>query len=151
MLCNYLAFAAAFKGTPLYSPAPCYLYYLYANLREKKCNKPSCFGLITFYLLWWRGFILGALSLCLPGCLFFCQDEDLADVAAKQYYVEYGKDMLPDRLLNLLPSYLPESQLQGGRVGLEKWAHLVMNCHKKVCLIHVYNNFRRCLSFFCLP
>ena len=61
------------------------------------------------------------------------QDEDLADVAAKQYYVEYGKEMLPDRLLNLLPSYLPESQLQGGRAGLEKWAHLVMNCHKKVC------------------
>jgi len=63
----------------------------------------------------------------------------LADVAAKQYYVEYGKEMLPDRLLNLLPSYLPESQLQGGRVGLEKWAHLVMKCHKKVCytkLIH---------------
>ncbi|KAL9964836.1 hypothetical protein ACROYT_G028531 [Oculina patagonica] len=59
------------------------------------------------------------------------KDEDLADVAAKQYYVEYGKEMLPDRLLNLLPSYLPESQLQGGRVGLEKWAHLVMNSHKK--------------------
>lgn len=66
------------------------------------------------------------------------QDEDLADVAAKQYYVEYGKEMLPDRLLNLLPSYLPESQLQGGRVGLEKWAHLVMNCHKKVCYTNKY-------------
>lgn len=54
-------------------------------------------------------------------------------MAAKQYYVEYGEEMVPDRLLNLLPSYLPESQLQGGRPGLEKWAHLTMTCHKKVC------------------
>ena len=68
----------------------------------------------------------------------FLQDEDLADVAAKQYYVEYGKEMLPDRLLNLLPSYLPESQLQGSRVGLERWAHLVMSCHKKVCYSNKY-------------
>ncbi|PFX22115.1 unconventional myosin-VIIa-like isoform X2 [Stylophora pistillata] len=59
------------------------------------------------------------------------KDEDLADVAAKQYYVEYGKEMLADRLVNLLPSYLPESQLQGGKVVQEKWAQLVINCHKK--------------------
>lgn len=59
------------------------------------------------------------------------KDEDLADVAAKQYYVEYGKEMLADRLINLLPSYLPDSQLQGGKVVLEKWAQLVINCHKK--------------------
>ncbi|XP_068687074.1 unconventional myosin-VIIa-like [Montipora foliosa] len=59
------------------------------------------------------------------------KEEDLAEMAAKQYYVEYGKQMIPDRLLNLLPSYLPESQLQGGRPGLEKWAHLIMGCHKK--------------------
>lgn len=60
------------------------------------------------------------------------QEEDLAEVAAKQYYVEYGKDMVPDRLLNLLSSYLPENQLQGGRPGQEKWAQLIMNCHRKV-------------------
>jgi len=53
-------------------------------------------------------------------------------VAAKQYYVEYGEEMVPNRLLNLLPSYLPESQLQGVTPGLEKWAHLIMNCHRKV-------------------
>lgn len=53
-------------------------------------------------------------------------------MASKQYYVEYGKQMIPDRLLNLIPSYLPESQLQGGRPGLEKWAHLIIGCHKKV-------------------
>lgn len=70
---------------------------------------------------------------------FSCQDEDLADVAAKQYYVEYGKEMLADRLVNLLPSYLPESQLQGGKVVQEKWAQLVINCHKKVCVIKAYN------------
>ncbi|XP_029197955.2 unconventional myosin-VIIa-like [Acropora muricata] len=59
------------------------------------------------------------------------KDEDLAEMASKQYYVEYGKQMIPDRLLNLIPSYLPESQLQGGRPGLEKWAHLIIGCHKK--------------------
>lgn len=83
---------------------------------------------------------------------FLWQDEDLADVAAKQYYVEYGKDMLPERLLNLLPSYLPESQLQGGRVGIEKWAHLVMNCHKKVsytniCYYYYYLFKLHCKTF----
>ncbi len=75
----------------------------------------------------------------------FVKDEDLADVAAKQYYVEYGKEMLPERLLNLLPSYLPESQLQGGRVGLEKWAHLVMNSHKKVCCTMISTLLKRFL------
>lgn len=59
------------------------------------------------------------------------KEEDLAEVAAKQYYVEYGKDMVPDRLLNLLSSYLPENQLQGGRPGQEKWAQLIMSCHRK--------------------
>ena len=53
-------------------------------------------------------------------------------MAAKQYYVEYGREMVADRLLNLLPSYLPESQLHGGRVRLEKWANLTMDCHRKV-------------------
>ena len=66
------------------------------------------------------------------------QDEDLSDTAAKQYYIEYGREMVTDRLIELLPSYLPENQLQVNRSSAEKqkaterWVTMIQHSHRKV-------------------
>ena len=60
-----------------------------------------------------------------------CQEEDLADLASQQYYVDYGCEMLPERLLTLIPSYIPDREITPARTA-EKWAQLICNTHKKV-------------------
>jgi len=42
---------------------------------------------------------------------FVLQDDDLAMIAAQQYYIEHGNVINMDRLSNLLPSYIPDSSL----------------------------------------
>ena len=39
--------------------------------------------------------------------------EDLASLAAQQYYVEFGSDLNTDRLNSLLPQFIPDSCLAG--------------------------------------
>ncbi|EDO35658.1 predicted protein [Nematostella vectensis] len=59
------------------------------------------------------------------------RDDDLAEIAAKEYYVEYGRDMIPDRLSSLLTSYLPEALLQSGRSAHEYWHGMILAAHKR--------------------
>lgn len=42
---------------------------------------------------------------------FVWQEDDLAMIAAQQYYIEHGNVIHMDRLSNLLPSYIPDSSL----------------------------------------
>jgi myosin-7 len=59
-----------------------------------------------------------------------CEREDeLADVAAQQYYVDHGPDMDSDRLIRLIPSYIPDSSLQSKPA--EKWAPKIEKAHAK--------------------
>ena len=59
-----------------------------------------------------------------------CEKEDqLAEIAAKQFYVEYGPDMDSERLIRLIPSYIPDSALQSRSV--EKWAPKIEKCHAR--------------------
>ena len=67
------------------------------------------------------------------GFLLFSQEKELAEVAALQYYVEYGRDMSKGRLMDLLGSYIPDMYLETAR-GPEKWAHLIEDEFKKVSL-----------------
>lgn len=60
-----------------------------------------------------------------------CLQEDLAELASQQYYVEYGSEILPERLLSLIPSYIPDREISSSRT-VEKWAHLIIAAHKKV-------------------
>ena len=39
------------------------------------------------------------------------QDDDLAMIAAQQYYIDFGPEMMNDRLQSLIPSYIPDSCL----------------------------------------
>ena len=51
-------------------------------------------------------------------------------IAAQQYYIDYGPDMQLERLQSLLPSYIPDACLQGGK-SLNYWMQGVIGAHKK--------------------
>nr|XP_057935533.1 myosin VIIAa isoform X2 [Doryrhamphus excisus] len=59
-----------------------------------------------------------------------CDREDLAELASQQYYVDYGSEVLLERLLSLIPSYIPDREMSSSRT-VEKWAHFIMAAHKK--------------------
>ena len=59
------------------------------------------------------------------------QNEELAQLAAQQYYVEHASDMNLERLVGLVPNYIPDACLQG--IGsTEKWAQLIVNVYRRV-------------------
>jgi myosin-7 len=55
--------------------------------------------------------------------------DELANVAAMQYYVDHGPDMEEERLLRLIPSYIPDSALASKPA--EKWAPQIEKFHAK--------------------
>uniref|UniRef100_A0A4W6CF13 Myosin VIIAa n=1 Tax=Lates calcarifer TaxID=8187 RepID=A0A4W6CF13_LATCA len=59
-----------------------------------------------------------------------CDRDDLAELASQQYYVDYGSEILLERLLSLIPSYIPDREISTART-VEKWAHFIMAAHKK--------------------
>uniref|UniRef100_A0A8C3CNT6 Myosin VIIA n=1 Tax=Cairina moschata TaxID=8855 RepID=A0A8C3CNT6_CAIMO len=59
------------------------------------------------------------------------KEEDLAELASQQYYVDYGSEMVLERLLNLIPSYIPDREITASKT-VEKWAQLIIAAHKKV-------------------
>jgi myosin-7 len=58
------------------------------------------------------------------------KEEDLIDIAAKQYYVEFGPEMEMERLSRLVPSYIPDHIL--GNKGADKWAQRIEKVHSKL-------------------
>lgn len=60
------------------------------------------------------------------------KEEDLAMIAAQQYYIEYFTDMNVDRLFTLLPNYIPDYCLTGIDKAIDRWGHLVVQAYKKV-------------------
>ncbi|XP_019717154.1 unconventional myosin-VIIa-like [Hippocampus comes] len=59
-----------------------------------------------------------------------CDRDDLAELASQQYYVDYGSEVLLERLLSLIPSYIPDREISTSKT-VEKWAHFIMAAHKK--------------------
>ncbi|KAK9510245.1 hypothetical protein O3M35_005070 [Rhynocoris fuscipes] len=59
------------------------------------------------------------------------KEEDLAMIAAQQYYIEYSSDMNMERLLSLLPSYIPDYCLTNGDKSIDRWATLILQAFKK--------------------
>jgi len=57
------------------------------------------------------------------------REDDYAEIAAKEYYVEYGTDMESERLNRLVPSYIPDAALQGKAV--EKWGSRIEKVFNK--------------------
>ncbi|CAG5130123.1 unnamed protein product, partial [Candidula unifasciata] len=54
------------------------------------------------------------------------KDEDIAMLAAQQYFIEYGQNIEIQRLQSLLPTYIPESCLQKPN-SLQMWMNAVIN------------------------
>lgn len=59
------------------------------------------------------------------------QNEDLASLAAQQYYIEFGTDFIPERLSGLLPQYIPDSCLAGSGMK-ERWLNMIAKAFKEV-------------------
>ncbi|KAE8294892.1 Unconventional myosin-VIIa [Larimichthys crocea] len=56
--------------------------------------------------------------------------DDLSELASQQYYIDYGSEILLERLLSLIPSYIPDREISTAK-SVEKWAHFIMAAHKK--------------------
>eukprot|EP00112_Aurelia_sp_Birch-Aquarium-sp1_P015328 Seg339.1 transcript_id=Seg339.1/GoldUCD/mRNA.D3Y31 product=Myosin-VIIa protein_id=Seg339.1/GoldUCD/D3Y31 len=52
--------------------------------------------------------------------------EEFADLGAKQYYVEYQTDITSDRLMKLIPTYIPDSYLETTK-AMEMWFQLIVH------------------------
>lgn len=59
------------------------------------------------------------------------KEEDLAMIAAQQYFIEYGTDMAMERLFTLLPNFIPDYCLTGIEKAMDRWAALVLQAYKK--------------------
>nr|CAD7413761.1 unnamed protein product [Timema poppensis] len=59
------------------------------------------------------------------------KEEDLAMIAAQQYYIEYSSELSVERLFNLLPSYIPDYCLATSDKALDRWGQLVVQAYKK--------------------
>ena len=71
-------------------------------------------------------------------------------IAAQQYYIEYGNDMNSDRLMNLLPTYIPDYCLNGDQT-VDPWHHLITQAFRKVRGVSFFfpGNFNKC-PYSCL-
>jgi hypothetical protein len=58
------------------------------------------------------------------------KEEDLAMIAAQQYFIEFGTDMNAERLMNLLPNYIPDYCLTGEK-PVDHWHTLILQAFKK--------------------
>ncbi|XP_073791411.1 unconventional myosin-VIIa isoform X6 [Danio rerio] len=58
------------------------------------------------------------------------REEDLAELASQQYYVDYGPEILPERLLSLIQSYIPDREITPSKT-VEKWAQMIIAIHIK--------------------
>uniref|UniRef100_A0A669DIY7 Myosin VIIAb n=1 Tax=Oreochromis niloticus TaxID=8128 RepID=A0A669DIY7_ORENI len=56
--------------------------------------------------------------------------ERVSQLASQQYYVDYGSEVLQDRLLSLIPSYIPDREITSTKTA-EKWVQLIISAHKK--------------------
>lgn len=53
-------------------------------------------------------------------------------IAAQQYYIEFCSEINAERLLTLLPNYIPDYLLTNGDKSLDRWAVLIQQAYKKV-------------------
>lgn len=63
------------------------------------------------------------------------QNEDLAALAAQQYYVELGAQMNQERLSRMIPSVIPDSLL-AGTGAQDKWIQMTIGSFNRVSNKH---------------
>lgn len=60
------------------------------------------------------------------------KEEDLAMIAAQQYYIDFGDELILDKLITSLPNYIPDHCFQTSEKSIDRWANLIANAYKKV-------------------
>lgn len=60
------------------------------------------------------------------------KDEELAMIAAQQYYIDYDEEFKLDHLTSVVSNYIPDHQIHSNEKSIEKWASLISSAHKKV-------------------
>lgn len=90
------------------------------------------------------------------------QEEDLAMIAAQQILVQFGpsEPLKQEKLLTLLPSYIPDYCLTSSEKALSRWANLITQAYKKVASLWSSNttrflprrnqNYFNCAPVYCL-
>lgn len=53
-------------------------------------------------------------------------------IAAQQYYIEFCNDLDVEKLLTLLPNYIPDYLLTNGDKSVDRWATLIQQAYEKV-------------------
>ena len=59
----------------------------------------------------------------------FDSDEKMADLAAKQYYIEFGTDISGSKVMPAVPQWIPDRVLS--KKSPSKWAALIVDRHKQ--------------------
>ncbi|KAF7490609.1 Myosin-VIIa [Sarcoptes scabiei] len=59
------------------------------------------------------------------------KEEELAMIAAQQYYVEFGSDFNAENLNSLIANYVPDHHLHSNEKSIEKWTNLIIMAYKK--------------------
>lgn len=59
------------------------------------------------------------------------KEEDLATIAAQQYYIEYNVDISLEKIRMLLPNFIPDYCLNGIDDALDRWKTLVLAAYKR--------------------
>ncbi|CAL8107310.1 unnamed protein product [Orchesella dallaii] len=59
------------------------------------------------------------------------KEEDLAMIAAQQYYVDYGTDLHADKLNSAMTSYIPDFCLNSSDKSPERWTQLVTTAFRR--------------------
>ncbi|KAA0203334.1 hypothetical protein HAZT_HAZT001173 [Hyalella azteca] len=59
------------------------------------------------------------------------KEEDLAMLAAQQFYIEFGAEMHEERLRSNIASYIPDAYVSSSDGNLDKWTKLVSSAYKK--------------------
>lgn len=60
-------------------------------------------------------------------------------IAAQQYFIEYNAELNMERLLNLLPNYIPDYCLTNAEKSVDRWATLIVQAYKKVFFLIFLN------------
>jgi myosin-7 len=63
------------------------------------------------------------------------KEEDLGMIAAQQYYVDHGMDLVNDKLNAAITSYIPDFCLNTSDKSVEKWAKIVDASFRRVLII----------------
>lgn len=75
------------------------------------------------------------------------KEEDLAMIAAQQYYVDYGTELHADKLNSAMTSYIPDFCLNSSDKSPEKWTQLVTSAFRRVSLSIIMSHMLQRISY----